>query len=107
MTHRLPLKPLPAEDWDESVFRVRDGMRGRPLSVHGLMAHNPALLAAWWDFRMHVVRGGGLTDRRRSLRIRTPSSCSSGVSPRIRSENMPISAATSSGERDQFSVENE
>ena len=40
-------------------------------------------------------------------RIRTPSSSSSGVSPRIRSENIAISAATSSSERDQFSVENE
>ena len=41
------------------------------------------------------------------LIIRTPSSSSSGVSPRIRSENIAISAATSSSERDQFSVENE
>lgn len=67
MTDHPPLKPLPPEDWDESVFPVRDAMRGRPLSVHGLMAHNPALLAAWWDFRMHVVRGGGLSDRHREL----------------------------------------
>ena len=40
-------------------------------------------------------------------RMRTPSSSSSGVSARIRSENIAISAATSSGGRDQFSVENE
>ena len=40
-------------------------------------------------------------------RIRTPSPSSSGVSARIRSENIAISAATSSGGRDQFSVENE
>ena len=40
-------------------------------------------------------------------RIRTPSSRSSGVSSRIRSENMRISAVTSSAGRDQFSVENE
>ena len=40
-------------------------------------------------------------------RIRTPSSCSSGVSARIRSENISISAATSSTGRVQFSVENE
>ena len=40
-------------------------------------------------------------------RIRTPSSSSSGVSARIRSENIAISALTSSGARDQFSVENE
>ena len=40
-------------------------------------------------------------------RIRTPSSRSSGVSAAIRSENIRISAVTSSAGRDQFSVENE
>ena len=40
-------------------------------------------------------------------RIRTPSSFSSGVSDSSRSENMRISAVTSSALRDQFSVENE
>jgi 4-carboxymuconolactone decarboxylase len=67
MTDRPPLKPLSIEDWDKSIFHVRDDMRGRPLNVHGLMAHNPALLAAWWNLRMHVVRGGGLSDRHREL----------------------------------------
>jgi hypothetical protein len=45
--------------------------------------------------------------RRPMKRMRTPSPSSSGVSARMRSENIAISAATSSGERDQFSVENE
>ena len=45
--------------------------------------------------------------RRPMKRIRTPCSRSSGVSPSIRSENIDISASTSSDERDQFSVENE
>jgi hypothetical protein len=40
-------------------------------------------------------------------RIRTPCSSSSGVSARIRALNSDISASTSSGGRDQFSVENE
>ena len=40
-------------------------------------------------------------------RIRTPSASSSGVSPRMRWENIRISAATSATGRDQFSVENE
>jgi hypothetical protein len=40
-------------------------------------------------------------------RIRTPSPLSSGVSVAIRRENIAISAPTSSGGRDQFSVENE
>src|ERR1700710_2512913 len=45
--------------------------------------------------------------RRPMKRIRTPSWSSSGVSPRIRSPNIAISPLTSSGERDQFSVEKE
>ena len=40
-------------------------------------------------------------------RMRTPSSLSSGVSISMRSENIRISAVTSSAGRDQFSVENE
>jgi hypothetical protein len=40
-------------------------------------------------------------------RIRTPSPLSSGVSPRIRSENICMSPATSATGRDQFSVEKE
>lgn len=69
MTDSLLLKPLPAERWDPSLSRVLDDMRGRPLGVHCLMAHNPALLDAWWDFRMHSVSGGGLSDRHRELII--------------------------------------
>jgi hypothetical protein len=50
----------------------------------------------------------GATPLRRPMnRMRTPSSCSSGVSARMRSENISISAATSSIGRAQFSVENE
>ena len=40
-------------------------------------------------------------------RIRTPSSCSSGVSSAIRSPNIRINPSTSSAGRDQFSVEKE
>lgn len=69
MTDLPDLKPLPAEEWDVSLSRVLDDMGGRPLNVHGLMAHNPALLGAWWDFRMHSVNGGELSDRHRELVI--------------------------------------
>lgn len=67
MTDSPLLKPLPAERWDASLSRVLDDMRGRPLGVHRLMANNPALLDAWWDFRMYGVSGGGLSDRHREL----------------------------------------
>src|ERR1700742_557289 len=58
----------------------------------------------------HSIRStspGSTPSRRPMKRIRTPSSSRSGVSPRIRSPNIAISPETSSGERDQFSVENE
>src|SRR4051812_1232776 len=45
--------------------------------------------------------------RRPTNRIRTPSSCSSGVSRSILRANMAIRPSTSARERDQFSVENE
>ncbi len=67
MTDLSALKPLPVGDWDGSLARVLEEMRGRPLNVHGLMAHNPALLDAWWDFRMHGVSGGTLSNRHREL----------------------------------------
>lgn len=67
MTDLPALKPLPVEEWDASLSRIIEGMHGRPLNVHGLMAHNPALLNAWWDFRMHGVSGGKLSSRHREL----------------------------------------
>lgn len=44
-------------------------MKGRPLNVHGLMAHHPDLLAAWWNFRNHSVNGGALGKRAGELVI--------------------------------------
>ena len=48
-----------------------------------------------------------MPSRRPMKRMRTPSSCSSGVSSTIRRENISIRPCTSSAGRDQFSVENE
>ena len=50
---------------------------------------------------------GSIPSRRPMKRIRTPCSCSSGVSSTMRWANIAISAMTSSSGRDQFSVENE
>jgi hypothetical protein len=50
-------------DWDESLAEVVDDMASEPLNVHKLMAHNPALFKAWWDFRNHSVSGGALGKR--------------------------------------------
>ena len=64
-----PLEPLDPADWDPSLAHVLEDMRGAPINVHRLMAHNPALLAAWWNFRNHSVRGGALGQRRGELVI--------------------------------------
>ena len=38
-------------------------MNGKPINVHALMAHNPELLNAWWNFRNYSVNGGTLGKR--------------------------------------------
>lgn len=57
------LKPLPISEWAEELAHIISDMNGRPINVHALMAHNPALLKAWWDFRNYSVTGGGLGKR--------------------------------------------
>jgi alkylhydroperoxidase family enzyme len=38
-------------------------MQGRPINIHCLLANHPDLLNAWWNYRMHSVRGGDLAQR--------------------------------------------
>jgi len=57
------MKPVPLEQWDDSLSYIVDDMNGRPLNVHSLMANHPDLLNAWWEFRNYAVRGGALTQR--------------------------------------------
>ena len=63
MATDLDVKPLAIADWDESLASIIDDMGGEPINVHSLMAHNPALLKAWWDFRNYSVAGGALGKR--------------------------------------------
>lgn len=69
MPSPLKLSPLPVSAWDDSLAQVRDDMQDRPLNVHALMAHNPKLLNAWWDFRNYAVGGGELGRRSSELVI--------------------------------------
>jgi alkylhydroperoxidase family enzyme len=69
MVTGLDVKPLAIADWDDSLASVIDDMDGKPLNVHSLMAHNPALLKAWWDFRNYSVDGGTLGKRKGELVI--------------------------------------
>ena len=67
MAAALDLGPLETDKWDPRLATIAAEMRGRPLNVHKLLANNPDLLIAWWNFRNHVVSGGKLTDRYREL----------------------------------------
>lgn len=53
------LHPLSDQDWPAQLADLRAGFAGR-LNVYRTMAHHPALLRAWADFRNHVVLGNAL-----------------------------------------------
>jgi 4-carboxymuconolactone decarboxylase len=46
--------PLSDDAWPSQIADMRGGFAGR-LNVYRVMAHHPALLRAWADFRDHVV----------------------------------------------------
>lgn len=55
--------PLDTDQWPSDLSNVVADMNGAPINVHKLMAHNPALLQAWWGFRNYAVNGGTLGAR--------------------------------------------
>lgn len=59
----MKVTPLPLDQWHPELQHIVDSMAGQPINVHRLMAHNPELLNAWWNFRNHSVRGGSLGSR--------------------------------------------
>lgn len=67
MTDSSDVKPIAVSEWDPRLAAIVAEMRGRPLNVHKLMANNPELLLAWWNFRNHVTSGGKLQQRHREL----------------------------------------
>jgi hypothetical protein len=69
MATDLDVKPLAIANWDDSLAFIIDDMGGKPINVHSLMAHNPALLKAWWDFRNYSIDGGTLGKRKGELVI--------------------------------------
>jgi alkylhydroperoxidase family enzyme len=48
------------DEWPQSIAWMREGFAGR-LNVYRMMAHNPALLAAWERLRNHIVLESQLT----------------------------------------------
>ena len=69
MTEQRISGPLDTEDWDDSLAQVIDDMGGRPINVHKLMAHHPALLEAWWNLRNYTIAGGDLGQRHTEILI--------------------------------------
>ena len=63
------MKPVPPNQWDPSLQHIIDDMHGRPIQVHCLLANHPALLKAWWNYRMYSVKGGDLEQRECELVI--------------------------------------
>ena len=63
------MRPVPANDWEQSLQHIVSDMQGRPLNVHGLLANHPRLLEAWWTLRNYLVRGGDLDQRHCELAI--------------------------------------
>lgn len=66
--HRNFLKPLPEEQWDASLWSVRDQL-GTVLNVHRVMALHPELMTAWAPLRRHVATAGSFDPRLRELAI--------------------------------------
>lgn len=63
------MKPLPPSQWDPSLQHIIDEMQGRPINLHRLLANHPALLKAWWTYRMYAVHGGSLELRETEILI--------------------------------------
>ncbi|MFT5706858.1 MAG: 4-carboxymuconolactone decarboxylase [Oceanospirillaceae bacterium] len=61
--------PLPIEQWPAELKHIINDMNAKPINVHALMANNPDLLKAWWDFRNYSVQGGSLGKRKAELVI--------------------------------------
>lgn len=69
MDQKQKPEPLALNAWDQSLETVIKDMGDRPLNIHSLMAHNPNLLRAWWQFRNYSVTGGSLGTRLGELTI--------------------------------------
>ena len=62
------LAPIEDEQWPAGIAHLRSGFAGR-LNVYRVMAHNPALLAAWESLRNHVVVASALSEQQKEIVI--------------------------------------
>jgi alkylhydroperoxidase family enzyme len=61
------MRPVPIDNWEESLQHVVADMAGRPLDIHAVLANHPRLLDAWWKLRNYLVKGGDLEQRQCEL----------------------------------------
>lgn len=64
----MTFAPLTDAEWPANIADMRDGFAGQ-LNVYRLMAHHPALLRAWTNLRMHIVRNSALGRQRAEVVI--------------------------------------
>ncbi len=67
MNEKAEMHTVPSDAWDSSLAHIVADMDGRPLNVHKILANNPELLNAWWNFRQHIITGGSLGKRNAEL----------------------------------------
>ena len=69
------MQPLEPEVWSDELGEIRSFL-GKPLNIHGMMAHHPELLKSWMPLRNHIVKNSTLSGRQRELIIlRTAYNC--------------------------------
>jgi len=62
------MQPLKPDNWADELTEIRSFL-GKPLNIHGMMAHHPQLLQSWMPLRNHVVANSSLSGRHRELLI--------------------------------------
>ncbi len=69
------MQPLESAKWPAELDDIHTFL-DRPLNIHNIMAHHPALMKAWMPLRNHIVSNSTLSARQRELLIlRTAHNC--------------------------------
>lgn len=64
----MTFAPIPDQAWPPEIEHLRHGFAGK-LNVYRVMAHSPALLESWQNFRNHIVLNSAISARERELVI--------------------------------------
>ena len=100
MTDTIPgYAPTDPDTWPEEIAHLRDDFAGR-LNVYRVMAHHPALLAAWEELRAHVVTRNALGSEAMEIAILRISHRLPSAYERAHHERRAAEAGISSGRID-------